>query len=859
MAPRQKTFQLIPDPVGHPDQGHEASSVLSKPPMTTKQAKKLYRQKNQGPKLSKAEQRRIELMEQDRIRKEFEKEKAQARARTTRERKREKEEKEKEGRRRKGLPLIDIHPSQDTISNFINRMGFGRKPISNGVRSKLYTVKESESETVTEGELETETDGGTAHEDEDEASEKENQQPGNDIGERPAKRRRNTHIVGSPSGILSGKPSGKLLDRMIHIPSQRTAGVVAKVARQLGPESWSRASSVGTDDAATETMLEEQLIADVELASSRSMANSSPIKLTPVKEVAAATVHPQAHQQAQPMSPRPPPRYQEAKLPNLPVSGNLQTAKIELPAHMRTDHGEDIFKKPTSPFVPRPGGNVVFKYPAPGVPSAPPRFKAPAEPHNSKFARPRFLPPHIQTPRAIPVQVSPTYAGSRRTVTETVNDLPTSTQLFVLDHAEELFPSASQEAQELLDDQHPAPEGRPIAGLPCLVHDSLEPPCRTVAAPVTISHPHPPFISCQHKQTPSPRAAASLDFPFLSTQDFFLSTQDIMELETPSKVQDPKPQKVQIARPFAKTDDLRTKLQEGPAPGRNCITELQVPIESNAPRPTLATSPRADHDIGVQRSISASGSGTVVQANIRIVQATEATGLPSRVNSPQRLQSPKGPKDRRQSTQPPSQVLSRTTVTPHESRGKASPFNQNHSSTQAIAHVTSSSPPLSSGMPCQKTTLSETMNAIATTRVSPPKKRMFGSSGPGAEVLVAMERSYRENIQEKRRREEELRAQAAIQQETEVLAQELADILDDDDMSDGVMLREDTKPQQPALADRGVYATEELRQPSGGTPNGKTELPASQETDYGDFDFEAGGELDILADMAWVDDDLDGF
>jgi hypothetical protein len=31
---------------------------------------------------------------------------------------------------------------------------------------------------------------------------------------------------------------------------------------------------------------------------------------------------------------------------------------------------------------------------------------------------------------------------------------------------------------------------------------------------------------------------------------------------------------------------------------------------------------------------------------------------------------------------------------------------------------------------------------------------------------------------------------------------------------------------------------------------------ASQETDYGDFDFEAEGELDILADITWADDDL---
>lgn len=121
-----------------------------------------------------------------------------------------------------------------------------------------------------------------------------------------------------------------------------------------------------------------------------------------------------------------------------------------------------------------------------------------------------------------------------------------------------------------------------------------------------------------------------------------------------------------------------------------------------------------------------------------------------------------------------------------------------------------------------------------------------------------MERSYRENLEEKRRREEELRAQAKKQQETEQLAKELADIIDDDELSDG-WLREDTSLRQPTHAE-GVTAGEELHQTSSGKPNGKVELPVSQETDYGDFDLEAGEEeLAMLADMAWLDDDLDEF
>ncbi|PSR80407.1 hypothetical protein BD289DRAFT_455321 [Coniella lustricola] len=122
MAGRQRTFELVPNaPAGFngPRSLAQSLNAQAKPPMTTKQAQKLHRKAGKGPKLSKAEQRRIELMEQDRIRKEFEKEKAQARARTAREKRRLKEEQEKEARRKKGMPLVDVHPSQDTLARFL--------------------------------------------------------------------------------------------------------------------------------------------------------------------------------------------------------------------------------------------------------------------------------------------------------------------------------------------------------------------------------------------------------------------------------------------------------------------------------------------------------------------------------------------------------------------------------------------------------------------------------------------------------------------------------------------------------------------------------------------------------------------
>lgn len=847
MAPKQKTFELIPENLGLHGPGYQPDAVLSKPPMTTKQAKKLYREKNKGPKISKAEQRRIELMEQNRIRKEFEKEKAQARARTARERKKDKEEKQKEERRRKGPPLVDIHPSQDTISKFINRMGFGKKPVSNGERSNLGTVQEAESETATEAESETEVENEDAHgaeTDEADASDKENHRPGGDPGDRLSKKRRLTQ-------------PNKLLDRMIHIPSQRPAGAVARFAQELDLESQSRGSSVDTDDMAAEAMVEDQLIADAQLASSRSIASSSPISAKSGKEPtpihvpatkvmsAAPTVPPQRPS----LPPGPPPRQPE---PQFQESNIVEEIKTNISSHVRAPHGEHIFKKPTSPFIPRLQQKPPIKSAAGSVPSAPFKFKLSTGPHNSNFTRPKFLPRHVQAsrPSPIPVQASPTYAGSRRSATETMNAVPTSTQLFVLNHADELFPTASQEAQELLEDELPANRTRmtnkpsplaPVSPRPAAGISEMRP------RQGKISHGRPPLMPVQGNQLP-PAGDTSLDFPFLSTQDFVLSSQDMMELATPSNVrQDPQPN---TTRP----NNQRT------SPGKRHVTQLQAPTESEAPSLPPIRTPCPDYGPGAQKSTPKTGAVRGLHGSKCMRQADQADCLSGHGYKTPGLQCPDAPSSRSQ----------RVAAITQESNVKAGASGQRGSGLQhASGHAPSSchsqssaQPSQTRGLPGDKTAADQPQSRIVTPQSSRPKKRMFGSSGPGAEVLVAMERSFQQNLREERRREEALRAQArameaARQRETEQLARELADIIDDDELSDGWLSEDTAAPHQPGHAHMG--AAETLRQTPSETPDANMNVPASQETDYGDFDFDAGDELGILADMAWVEDDLDGF
>ncbi|KAK4236839.1 hypothetical protein C8A03DRAFT_35223 [Achaetomium macrosporum] len=143
MAPKQHTFTLVPNPLGMQGlMSRPASGPQSKPPMTSKQAQKLYRQANRGPRLSKAEQRRMEREEQERIRRELDKEKQASRARTLREKKKAKEQQVLQEKKRRGLPLVDVRPSQDTISRFVRGNGLGNKRDSAGVKVGLPVVEE---------------------------------------------------------------------------------------------------------------------------------------------------------------------------------------------------------------------------------------------------------------------------------------------------------------------------------------------------------------------------------------------------------------------------------------------------------------------------------------------------------------------------------------------------------------------------------------------------------------------------------------------------------------------------------------------------------------------------------------------
>ncbi|KAM3497872.1 hypothetical protein MY10362_008791 [Beauveria mimosiformis] len=125
---RQNTFTVIPQV-----RRFNADNATPARPMTSKQVRNAYRAASKTPTMTRAERIKWEREEQDRINKEFEKEKAAAKARAARERKKEKEMQQREEKRRNGLPLVNVRPSQDTIARFVRGNGSKKKRDAEGL------------------------------------------------------------------------------------------------------------------------------------------------------------------------------------------------------------------------------------------------------------------------------------------------------------------------------------------------------------------------------------------------------------------------------------------------------------------------------------------------------------------------------------------------------------------------------------------------------------------------------------------------------------------------------------------------------------------------------------------------------
>lgn len=610
MAPRhhyQHTFTTVPNPLGmqglmaRPTTGPE-----SKPPMTSKQAQKLYREATRGPRLSRAEQRRVEREEQDRIRRELDRDRQTSRARELRDRKKEKEQKALAEKRRKGLPLVEPRASQDTISRFVvgRGNGVGRKRDGEGARVGLAVVREEEG-------------GGDGVD--------ENTPPGQVLGTREGKRRRlgegmeeskrepvkaEVRGVGIPvKGIehLGGKdvtadeqepvpggpPSlGRQVDKGVtegkdkegpvsgkkplETPeSEAIKGLTAKLTLEREASPDDRKAGLRSNKPETMPHADPPKVADTAVTvktytkpptaqpSRLGTPNQStpdaeetrigtapdpPPNKTPINKPAQTPTPPPPavrppHQQRPPEpAPVQPPSVRKVlqettNAPNRlgPISAADSTSKFALP------HKPSRATPQRQPAAAGPA----FKQPKPRTPSA-------------GGLKPQFLPPHVRgsaTNSRPTTPNPPTKQPLRNPRDDFYSAPPTSTQLFIMSHIDDLCPSPTQEARELQGDPpaviqpaKPGPRQQPCVAdfksdrpqqktrQAARVHTPMAPPPRPTKAepgrskPATVALAKPVKLS------------DALAIPFISTQDLLFSSQDLRDVEapttTPSKAAD---------------------------------------------------------------------------------------------------------------------------------------------------------------------------------------------------------------------------------------------------------------------------------------------------------------------------------
>ncbi|KAH6839534.1 hypothetical protein B0I37DRAFT_236118 [Chaetomium sp. MPI-CAGE-AT-0009] len=645
MAPRrqQHTFTMVPNPLGmqglmaRPTNGPE-----SKPPMTSKQAQKLYREATRGPRLSRAEQRRLEREEQDRIRRELDRDRQATRARTLRDKKRAKDQQLLDEKKRKGLPLIDPSASQDTISRFLRGNGAGRKRDAVGAAVGLPPVREEAGDDKRSA-----ADDGVGG----------NTPPGQEAGTTEGKRRRLGHGLGEDNDDTEKVAEVK----GVKIPSQGVVeghggkdfvadGQKPGLGGSASLEKRAGKGIQGEDDEDLVPLKKEPL------ERPKSEQTKGPAKTTPGRTTSPEETKPgsgpnkpgnMAHTEnlkvvnemvaikaltkppvARPSNlgtpdqstsgsdkatmgttPNPPPN-------KTPINKSVRTPDLQprtarppqqqhppKPASVQPSSARKVLQETTNTpnrIRPIPDSDSAAKFALPYKPSRPtpqrqsqaaaPAFKQPRlRTPGTGGQKPQFLPPHVRNSTTSSRPTTPTRPAKpppQNPRDDFYTAPPTSTQLFIMSHIDELCPSPSQQARELQGDppaavQPAKPDSRQQPRIPSFKGDRPRQPTRQVARVHTPMAPPPrPTIPADPAQgkpvkVVEPTAAAkpseALAIPFISTQDLLFSTQDLRDVEEPTTTP-------------IKTGGIQGNNKPPPFRRRSAVAQRPSPLSDYSPR-----------------------------------------------------------------------------------------------------------------------------------------------------------------------------------------------------------------------------------------------------------------------------------
>ncbi|KAJ2982918.1 hypothetical protein NUW58_g6338 [Xylaria curta] len=575
----QNTFSLVPDvSIANSNRHGKADDTyahLTRPPMTTKQVKKAYRTSNKAPKLSKAQQRRLELFEQDRIRKGFEKEKNQARARAVRDKKREREERERAIKKKKGLPLVDVRPSQDTIARFVrvkpkNHPPDGASPLRNSEEecwdhNQIHRFDNSEKNLRPPENISDLAPTDNSHGPSDRSSILDYAIP-------PNKKRRVDDQIFFPvvDEVASPSPYPSLMGSITSNYAQRAPSPIAEQDRLNVHDSFSTVD-LSEEDPPDDTLSEAKCVYCSSNAlqekvfwpqQCRGASSEFPVPESPEYHLPSAN-NPSimllcvecAARPTQPLplpQPNPPPKpvieiektpHSNAILEQSKQSLTSHSSAILTPSRMQ----ESELNAPSSPPPRHPQSPAAIS-------SASAKSKLDEQVPASHPKRPRFLNPSLP-PADTPAR-RPRHSQVAKPNTQE-NELPSSTQLFIHSHLDDLLPSPSQEAREIFEEPQLEQTGSSgeaefmgtphnrcsetslyTTGIPTMPRNCSMAPTPSIDfrgsrhSQKIVDYSEPPKAAARPPvQLINQNAPSAFEIPFFSTQDLLLSSQDLKDIE----------------------------------------------------------------------------------------------------------------------------------------------------------------------------------------------------------------------------------------------------------------------------------------------------------------------------------------
>jgi hypothetical protein len=441
--------------------------------MTSKAAKKAYREATKLPKISKAEQRRIEAAEIARQKKEYEKEKAAAKAKAAREKKLKKEAEERVKRKELGLPEPSrfVRPSQPTIKTFVKSGAVGKRSWQ-----EVDGKEEDLADTGIEGDNECQPKQQAENPAKRITLEREDE--GDEFGDFPS-------LSQADLPTLFAEPDGM----------SRTASSELSPSRSPCAQPKSQLVQYEATD---HVPMVDQAKLGVEMAESQLLT-----------KVLLATAAPSVHQSQSPTT-------------SQNISSRLRGRRTETSAVSPSNVPRPHVLKTTTPTTQT---NVPSKLvdersrlmPPPAVPMTVNRLgsRMPL----SEVSRNMAPPSRLSNAEAVTSASKVGPKSERRMGRENLSVPPTSTLAFLEVHLDDFFPSPSQQVRELLEDVDDMPSNTQIAREIYVEHseNAARPLCVPKSLPET-----------------QPRIEDEA-LHFFSSQDLEISSQDLRDIDTPSK------------------------------------------------------------------------------------------------------------------------------------------------------------------------------------------------------------------------------------------------------------------------------------------------------------------------------------